>query len=393
MSISGGIFNRALQTIKDNRQRRVEGGVNAIPFPMRRLSGIIPGIQRKNKTLVSAATGVGKSKLTKILYVIEPFEFVRTHPEMNIKLDLFYFALEESSENFIHSVMVYKLFKDHQKVVPIKELKSILSPDDELIDLEIVQLVEDMRPWFEEFEACVRIIDNIRHPTGIFKEVEAFLLTVGEWSYKDKIFHTHDGDQVHSVKDVFTYAHPQHYVSVIIDHLSLLTPEKGYTLHTAMTRMSSDYGITLRDKYSCSIVYVQQQAFASEEKQYTMRGSLVESKLEPTLQTLGDNKLISRDVDEVIVMFAPDRYDIQNHRGYNVLLLQDNYRSLQVLKSRDGESNVRIGVFFDGRSNCFEEFPKASEMDPEKYEYYQNRAGRATEAQRSDTEQRTLNFN
>jgi hypothetical protein len=121
MSISGGIFNRALQTIKDNRQRRVEGGVNAIPFPMRRLSGIIPGIQRKNKTLVSAATGVGKSKLTKILYVIEPFEFVRTHPEMNIKLDLFYFALEESSENFIHSVMVYKLFKDHQKVVPIKE--------------------------------------------------------------------------------------------------------------------------------------------------------------------------------------------------------------------------------------------------------------------------------
>lgn len=399
MSASEGIYNRALTTIKDNRQRRLEGGVNAIPFPMRRLSGVIPGVQRKNMTLVSAGTGVGKSKFTKVLYVVEPFEFVRRHPEMNIKLDLFYFALEESSENFIHSVMVYKLFKDHGLVVPIKRLKSILSEDDEstdeeddgIVEEEVIRLIEGMNDWFREFEACVRIIDNVRHPTGIFKEVENFLLTVGRWSYKEKIFFSPEGDQVHRVKDVFTYNHDQHYVGVVIDHISLITPEKGYTLHTAMTRMSSDYGITLRDKYYCSLIIVQQQAFESEQPQYTMKGSLIEAKLEPRLQTLGDNKLVARDVDEVLALFAPDRHEIANHRGYNVTLLQDNYRSLIVLKSRDGESNVRIGLFFDGRCNCFEELPKASVMTTEEYEYYQNRAGRSAVPQ-MPPEQRTLNF-
>ena len=381
------VYERALDIVKANRQRRIDGSVNAIPFSFQKFGDIIPGMQRKNMTIVSAASGLGKSKFTKLLYVIEPFEYVRTHPQAGIKLDLFYFALEESKENFIHSIMVYKLFKDHGLIVPIKKLKSITRG--EIIDEDVIEKLEGMREWFIEFESTVRIIDYIRNPTGIVKFVEEYLDKVGHWTYREHTFHHPEkGEVTKRFRDKFHYDHPQHYVGVIIDHIGLLQPEKGLTLHQTISRMSSDYGIALRDRYECSVIFVQQQSAATEEKQYSYKGSLVEAKLEPSLQTLGDNKLVGRDADEIIALFAPDRYDIVNHRGYDILKFQDHYRSLQILKSRDGESNIRIGLFFDGRVNVFEELPRAKDMTDEDYEYYANRVNRTL----TPLPQGTINF-
>jgi replicative DNA helicase len=370
------IFERALEVVKTNRQRRLEGGYNSIPFTIDKLNKVIPGVQRKNMTIISAASGVGKSKLAKLLYVIEPINFIFEHPDVDMKLNIFYFALEESKENFYHSIMVYKLYKDHNLIVPIKKLKSIIL--DEIIDEDVINKIEGMRDWFNVFKKHVKVIDDIRKPTTIFKTVEEYLLSVGHWITKDKVFHFKDGDKVVQIKDKFVYDSEQHYVGVIIDHLALLSNESGLNIHQTMSRMSSDYGIALRDKYECFVTFIQQQAFETESKQYTMKGGLVEEKLEPTMQTLGDNKLVARDADEIIALFAPNRYDIANHRGYQVLKMQDNYRSLQILKSRDGMSNVRIGLYFDGRNNIFEELPLAKEMTDEDYEYYANRAGRTT---------------
>lgn len=390
----GEIFDRALKIVVDNRQRRLEGGYNSIPFSSDKLNEVVPGMQRKNMVIVSAGPGVGKSKFTKLFYVIEPFEFVRMHPDTGIKLDLFYFCLEESKENFIHSVMVYKLAKDYNLIIPIKKLKSITSGD--IIEEGVLNKIRNMREWFEEFEQHVRIIDNVRNPTGIYKEVENFIKENGHWIMKKKTFTFPDKERGTVTKEIevhdyFVYDHPQHYVGVIIDHISLLMAEKGLTQHQTMTRMSSDYGIALRDKYLCSVTIVQQQALASENKQYTNKGVLVEAKLEPTLATFGDNKLLSRDADEIIALFTPMRHDLVKHRGYDILKLQNNYRSVQILKSRDGEADVRIGMFFNGAINYFEELPRASMMEQEDYEYFANKAGR-TLLSSSQSGQQILNF-
>lgn len=372
-------FNYALQVVKDNYKRKKEGGHNSLPFSLRKYNRVIPGVQRKNMTIVSAASGLGKSKFAKLFYVIEPFEFAKKHP--TVHLDIFYFALEESRINFIHSVMVYKLFKDYGLIIPIKKLKSIL--DEETIDDDIISKLEAMETWFIEFENTVRIIDDVRHPTGIYKKVEDFIETVGDWETRIDLIRTPNGVKSINRKVKFRYHYPQHYVITIVDHIGLLTPERGLTLHQTMSRMSSDYGIRLRDKFECTIIFVQQQAAESESKQFTFKGSLVETKLEPTLQTLAGNKEIARDSDEIIALFAPDRYDIANHRGYDIIQFQDHYRSLQVLKSRDGEANIRIGLFFDGRVNIFEELPKSKEITEEDYEYYANRTGVSIRPQRS----------
>lgn len=88
------VYLRAIQTLVENKHRRENGGYNCIPFGLDRFGKYIPGVQKKNYTLVTASSGVGKSKFVKQLYVLNPHEFVESHPEANMKLDILYFCLE-----------------------------------------------------------------------------------------------------------------------------------------------------------------------------------------------------------------------------------------------------------------------------------------------------------
>ncbi len=74
-------------------------------------------------------------------------------------------------------------------------------------------------------------------------------------------------------------------------------------------------------------------------------------------------------------IFAPERYEIENHKGYNVVKLQDHYRSVIILKYRDGVANVRVGKFFDGASGHFQELPAPEEMSDEDYEILMGKVG------------------
>ena len=38
--------------------------------------------------------------------------------------------------------------------------------------------------------------------------------------------------------------------------------------------------------------------------------------------------------------------------------MRDNYRSLKILKSRDGISDVQVPLFFNGASDIFKECPR-----------------------------------
>lgn len=365
----GEIFKRALKVIEDNKFRAENGIANCIPFGYDRLSPYLPGLQKGNYSIVTASSGVGKSKFAKILYVLRPYEFVKAHPEMGIKFNTFYFCLEESKESFIHSLMCYKLMADYGLRIPVKHLKSYTS----ILTDEMAQKVREMHVFFEEFEESVRIIDDTNNPFGIYKTVMTYLEANGSWTYRN----IKTGDTERVVKDAWTPKHPDHYIQCVVDHISLIHREKDQlNLHEAIGKLSSDYLLTLRDKHNCVITVVQQQSAAKEQQQFTHKGQSIESKLEPSLDGLADNKLTGRDANEVIGLFAPDRYEIQNHRGYDITRLEDNYRGLMVLKQRDGEANIRAGLFFDGASNVWEELTKADDMDDELYNLYLARVGR-----------------
>lgn len=378
------LFKKAVDKVKKNSDNIRNDIQNCIPTPtLSRMQNYIPGILQGVNYIVTANSGVGKTQFSKHYFVYEPFDWIRSNPKTHLSLKVLYFALEESKEEFMLGVMCRRLFDKHKIEMTPLELQALFGDP---VDDDIIQKLEEDAEYFADFEDCVEIIDTVDNPTGIYKHVRRYSYENGTHYYKNHktksdVRITYDeyikmtprakgGEQ-----GDWSYSHyvpndEHEYVIVVVDHFSLLAPEKGAdTLHAAMSKMSADYGrkqITKHWKYA--FVNVQQQAAETEKQQYTQQGATIESKLEPSLAGLGDNKLTARDAHIVFGVFAPHRYSLSKHAGYDVKSLQDNYRSLIILKNRIGRSDFKIGMNFRGDINKFHQLPQASQMTQKYYE-------------------------
>jgi hypothetical protein len=60
---------------------------------------------------------------------------------------------------------------------------------------------------------------------------------------------------------------------------------------------------------------IQQQSAAGEAQQFTQMGDSIVEKLKPSADALGDNKLVGRDVDLMLGLFWPHRYNIDTYNS------------------------------------------------------------------------------
>lgn len=351
------IFKRVYSTIKGNKETVEAGGFVAIPWTLPRLAQVLPGVMRAKLIIVTANSKVGKTQLADFLYLHQPYEFYLKNPNANIKPRIFYFSLEMSKEQKVMSVISYKLLNDYGISKSPEELLSVFK--NKVVDTKTLELIKSYEEFFDEFEQRVTIVDNIRNPFGIFKYLETYAKANGEWVMKEIDWENEDGSVTkRKVKDYYIPNDPEELVIVITDHVSLLFPEKQQTLHQAMSKWSSDYCLTLRDKYKYCVVNVQQQAADQEKQQFTMRGESIVDKLKPSADGLGDNKLTGRDCNLMIGLFSPHRYKIPEYAGYDMNIMQDNYREFSIILNRDGIANAAVDLYFDGASNYFQELPK-----------------------------------
>lgn len=72
--------------------------------------------------------------------------------------------------------------------------------------------------------------------------------------------------------------------------------------------------------------------------------------------------------DLVIGLFAPARYNLKKYRGYDIEFFKDSFRSILFLKDRNyGLANTYLPLYFNGKTNVFDELPKIEEL---KYDNY-----------------------
>lgn len=353
-----------------NKQNHDSGYYNCIPFMgMERLEMYLPGIEQSTYYLLAAASGVGKSKLARYLFIHNPIVFLENNPDSGIELDILYFSLEESKEKIILAEISKYLYSKYNLVISIKQLASVGRYN--VISSEDLAKVKLAEAHVRKFLDRVTIYDNVRNATGIYKTVRNFAMTVGTYYDKDgKPLTPEEVIQVtggvgETYKKVAGYKlhNPKHYVIVMTDHLGLLQPESGETLWQTMGKMSSNYNLHFRDKFGFIPVVVQQLAADKERVDSNFQGKTIEDKLEPTLDSLGDNKTIARDVNVALGLFDPARYKIDNHNGYDITRLKDRYRSMNIMKSRDGIANKKLPLFFNGAVDFFKEMPRTDNID------------------------------
>lgn len=176
-------FDDVINKLENNLRNHQEGYFNCIPFQgMERLEKYLPGIEPSTYYLVTAPSGVGKSKLVRNLFIQNPFEYLKSNPDKNIKLDIIYFSLEESKEKVILAEISKYLFYKYRLSIPIKKLQSIGRHN--TITPEILEKIKEAREYVEEFLNRVQIIDYIRNPTGKLIIFLIFVFNTGYYESK-----------------------------------------------------------------------------------------------------------------------------------------------------------------------------------------------------------------
>lgn len=305
------LFESTFQKIKDNKfNLEVNKKPNCIPFDwFPKLKNVVPGIMKGTNIMVTAGTGVGKTQFTKANFIYEPIKWIKEHPESGIKIKILYFALEESKEEFMLTMISNRLYQKYKISIDVLTLQSMF---EEGLPDHIIDKIEECREYFKDMDEYITIIDNVSNPTGVHKTVKNYSINHGTHYFynflTDKEKKNCQGVKTleeyndYIKKEGWAYSHyepfdPDTYVLVVVDHFSLLQPERGAeTVHQAMTLMSAEYGrkqITKHFKYV--FINVQQQAAAGEQAEYTKMGEKIEDKFKPSLANLADNKLTARD--------------------------------------------------------------------------------------------------
>ncbi len=352
--------SKVIGNLKERRQRIIDGYVNCIPSPYKRFSNDFSGIEQSLYICVTSFTKGAKSQFVSFTLIFHSLLYAYRNPDKKIDITFLYFPLEETPEKIMQRFMSYLLYElSNGKIrVSPKELRSTTKAVNEEI-LKILESDEyqDILKYFEE-----RVIfSNESNPTGIMKFCKTYAEKVGKTH--TKTFEVVDDFGNKTKREAFDYYelnNPHKYIIPIIDTLNLIDTERGMTLKQSMDKMSEYCAKILRNRYYMSPVVVQQQAFEVEKvDEFKMR----QGNIRPSVSGLGDSKYAARDANIVLGLFSPVRFGIKKYLGYNIEIMQDNIRFLEVCVNRDGELGGIVALYFDGACSYFSELPVAIKLE------------------------------
>lgn len=369
-------FSKAIAYIKERRKRILEGKVNCIPIPFKRMSREFPGFERKRYGIITASQKVGKSKLVDYMLLYEPiFNMVKEKANYNLKV--LYFTLEMSKDEKFYDFLCHLLFRLDGIEIGTLDLKSTSS--ERILDEKILNLIESEKyqAYIRKFQEVVTFIDDIKNPTGVNKFCREYALSNGVL-HKKKV-QTKD-EQTGKTKEVeivdyFEWNDPECYYVIILDNFTNLTKESNYNKIENIEKMSK-YFVTLRDQMKYHIVAIQHQAQSQEGIENRKLNMLY-----PTADGLGDCKMTSRDIDYLIGLFSPFKYGLREFEGYDITKFRKKIRFLMILEDRNSESGGNIyPLYFNGAASVFYELPLPTDKEAlqKVYNFMESFKGRKT---------------
>ena len=351
------LTDRILETLDNRRKRILEGDINCIPSPFRRLSNSFPGIEQDKYYLVSGSTKAAKTQITNYLFVYTPILYAYEHPEQ-LRVKIFYFPLEETPENITLRFMSYLLYTLSGKQIRISPMDLKSTNADKILDEEILNILKS-----DKYQKILKFYeDNVlfmsaRNPTGIYK-------TIKDYADKNGIIHrkkvkitnkeTGNTEEV----EAFDYYEPydkKEYVIIITDHVSLLNQESGMNLRETINKYS-EYMMIARNNYHYIPVNVQQQSTET-----TNLEAFKSNKIRPTMAGLSDSKYTAKDCSVMFGITNPFAFELPEYLGYDISKLKSHARFLEIVLNREGESNDIAPLYFDGATNYFAELPPSKD--------------------------------
>lgn len=340
------LIQRVLESAKERREKILSGKVNCIPSPFKTFRYDFPGVELGTYYLISGGAKSSKSKITNFLFLFNSILYAYHHPEL-VRLKVFYALLEEKAENITGKFICYLLYvlSDKKIRIDIKTFKSV--DEDRILSPEILELLGTLeyQSILRFFEEHVIFIPD-RNPTGVYHTLEKYAEANGT-IHRKRV----EGYE----KEIFDYYEPNdpdEYVLCIIDHISLISCERGMDLRNSIKKLS-EYLKIVRNKYNYIPVVVQQQNSESLSLE-----AFKANKIRPTQKGLADSQDPGKDCDVMLGITSPFSWELKEYLKYDITKLRGYCKFLEIVLGRDGESNAILGMYFDGATGYYASLPK-----------------------------------
>ena len=347
------LYDSIMSQLENKRDRIINGGINCIPSPFKRFSDDWCGIEQETQYCITSFTKGGKSMFTSFAFIYQIIMF-SYFSKQDVSFKIIYFPLEETKERITQRFMSWLLFKFTKGQIRVspKELRSTTKP----VAKEVLERLKqfDIQDILDFFEKHVIFPTEAPNPTGIYKFCKQYAEDHGTVhkrvvKIKDEFGVLKDTE----VFDSYEQDNPDEYRLIVIDTINLIDTERGMTLKQSMDKLSEYCAKYLRNRYHYSPVIIQQQAFESEGNEAFKLG-----RIRPSVAGLGDSKYIARDSNLVLGLFSPFRFGITDYFGYDITVLKDRIRFLEICVNRDGQMGGILPLWFDGAVCDFKELPK-----------------------------------
>lgn len=334
-----------IKEIQETIERGQQGLNVGLPMGFDRLGHHTHNLQPATYYLIAGATGSGKTAMVDTAFMSNPYNHILTNPNCIYDLEIIYFSLEIEPTQKIAKLMANKLKQDYDIQTEVSE---IYSKGSRKIPAIVAEKIKDIAPYFNDMNKKV-FYKSAGSPDYVYKEVMEYADTRGEIIYEP-------GSNKKIITG-FIPINPMLITLIIIDHIGLIKPNKSdATLKNAIDRLSKTL-VHFRNVFKFSPVVVSQFNRSIEAHDRMKDGN------EPKLSDLKDSGGPSEDANLVMGLYYPYRYGLQSHQGYDMMIMTNKYRSLHILKNRDGEDGLTIGLLFDGRNGYFEEMPTLVDLE------------------------------
>lgn len=344
-----GLFQRTLTRIQDG----MSGRILAIPTPIRKFNEVVYGTRQRCYYLYGGETGTGKTRFARENHIYASYDYYKEINDPS-RLDVLFidFSLEISAEENMACAISRKLYLETGRVVPMEKILSLdgrLSPD-------IYALIESYTEYFEDFEKKLIVFDEDITPTKYHDMLMVIAKANGRFQKEGRYISECDG---------YIPNNPNLYTIILLDTINLSEVDSGHdTVKTSIDRISR-ISVWFRNKCGFTPIIVQQfnsEISAVDRSRYGIKT--------PLLRDFEDSKRTTKDANVVFGLFEPMRHmrpDESLFMGYDISQLKSWFRSLHLIKHRNGPSNKFIPLQYKGAVGMFSQLPNPSEMTQEMY--------------------------
>lgn len=323
------LFEETLADLKHKKSRKESGKPNGIPFPFSRFREYITDIEPGSYIGLLAASGVGKSKLSRFITIYSAIDYSIKN---DYPIKVIYFALEDEKKKVMKNIICHYLLKRHGYKTSLWYLES---KGDYTLSNEALHLIENDKAFFEQLGKILLIVDDCLSPN----EIE---------SKCDLIQESLKNSEIH--------------VLCVVDNYANIIPDETQDEWTAVRYFSRNIvRLKLCKKYNWTVFGILQQDVDTEKNIFRMvaSGKSSAASVEPNGSSISNVKVLIRDFYYAIGLFNPWKYEIEkypNHKGYDISILRNKVRFINLFKSNESEVGGRLGIYF-GDCETFTELP------------------------------------